>query len=226
VCVLIVLMIPAGLGAQMSRDSVISVTVTRSFRLAPDRATFFVTIDGTAETSRDALAVGDAKLLAVLSALRNIGDGVVLGTPTPFSVAPPPSSRGFPGTSSGATVTSRTAVRATITRLSELARTFAAATDAGATGTSALAFQSSAADSARRVELAVALSTARQDAAVIARALDGRVGGLVEVQSSSDDRVYFNQTAMLPMEGFAGQPTLAPEVLGSVSVTVRFKLIR
>ena len=70
---LLILLTPAVLGAQTVRDSVLSVSVTRSFRITPDRASFFVVVDGTAETSGDALTVGNTKLEAVLRALRGVG---------------------------------------------------------------------------------------------------------------------------------------------------------
>jgi len=221
----LILLAPAALNAQVMRDSVIAVNSTRTVRLTPDRATLFVTVEGTAETSRDALAVADAKLAAVLRAVRGLGDGVQLGTPIAFSVAPTPGARGYIGSPTVTTLTARTAVRVYVSRLSDLARTFAAVADAGAAGTSALTFESSVADSARRAEVASALVMARQEASAIAATLDGHLGGVVDISTTSNDRAFL-QPAMLPMEGMMGQPAQAPEVLVSVTVTARFRLVR
>jgi uncharacterized protein YggE len=221
----LLLLIPAVIDAQTTRDSVIAVNATRTVRVVPDRASLFVTVEGTAETSRDALARADTKLVAVLAALRALGDGVELGTAVAFSVAPTPGNRGFPGAPSTSTLTARTAVRVTVSRLAQLARTFAAASDAGAASTSALTFEFSAADSVRRAEVAAALVTARQEAEAIASALGGRIGGIVDISTTSSDR-GFQQPAMLPMEGMMGQPVYAPEVMLSVSVTARFRIVR
>ena len=73
--------------------------------------------------------------------------------------------------------------------------------------------------------MAVALVTARQEASAIATALDGRLGGVVDIGTNSTDRMFM-QPAMLAIDGMMGQPTPAPEVLVSVSVTARFRLVR
>lgn len=211
--------------AQQPRDSVLTVSITRAVRLVPDHATMFVTVEGTAETSTDALARADGKLANVLSALRALGASVVVGTPIPFSVAPTPNSRGFPGAPAATTITARTAFRVAVARIDHLARAFAAASDAGAASTGALVFESSAADSARRVEVAAALVMARREADVMAAGLGGRIGGLVEVSSSSVDR-SFMQPATLPMDANMSFPLQAPEVVFSVTVTARFRMVR
>ncbi len=222
---LALLLVPTLLGAQLSRDSVIAVNTNRLVRLVPDRATLFVTVEGTAETSRDALARADSKLVAVMAALRALGPGIELGTPVAYSVGPTPGARGYPGAPSSPTVTARTAVRVHVARLALLASAFTAAADAGAAGTGALAFESSQSDSARGAEVAAALATARREADAIAAVLGGRIGGIVDISTSSQDRLY-QQPAMLPMEGSMGQPTFAPEVTLNIMVNARFRLVR
>lgn len=222
---LALLFIPALLSAQVARDSVIAVNANRLVRLAPDRASLFVTVEGTAETSRDALARAESKLVAVMAALRALGAGVELGTPVPYSVGPTPGARGYPGAPTSPTITARTAVRVHVARLSLLPSTFVAASDAGAAGTGALAFESSQADSARGAEVTAALIAARREADAIAAALGGRIGGIVDVNTSSQDRGY-QLPAMLPMESGMGQPSYAPEVTLSIMVNVRFRLVR
>lgn len=211
--------------AQPTRDSVLTVSATRVVRLVPDHATLFVTVEGTAETSADALARADGKLVQVLAALRALGDGVRIATPIAFSVAPTPNSRGFPGAPVAATITARTAVRVTVMRMTLLARTFAAASDAGAASAGSLTFESTAADSARLAEVAAAIVSARDEAMAMATGLGGRLGGLVEISSSSMDRGY-GQPATLPFEGGMSFPPLAPEVMFHVTVTARFRLVR
>ena len=220
-----VLLVATVADAQQVRDSILTVSSTRTVRLVPDRATMFVTVEGTAETSTDALARADGKLANVLAALRALGAPVTIGTPIPFSVAPTPNSRGFPGAPAATTTTARTAFRVEVTRVDYLSRAFAAASDAGAASTGALVFESSAADSVRRVEVAAALQTARREADAMATGLGGRVGGLVEVSSSSSDRAFM-QPATLPLDANMSFPVLAPEVVFSVAVTARFRIVR
>lgn len=217
-------LIPFGLSAQIQRDSVIAVNMTRTVKLAPDHASWFVTIEGTAETSAAAQALAESKATAVTRALRALGPTVELGSPVAFSVGPTPGMRGYPGSPSQPTTTARTAMRVRVTRMADLARALAAASEAGAAGASGVTFESSVADSARRAEVAKALAMLRQEAEIIASALDGRIGGLVDVSTTSSDRV-FGQPTMLPMEGM-NQPTLVPEVSVSVTVTARFRLVR
>jgi uncharacterized protein YggE len=218
-----VLLAPAMLAAQTSRDSVISINLTRVVKLAPDRATWFVTIEGTAETSQAAQTLAESKLATVTRALRELGSAVSLGTPVAFAVGPTPGMRGYPGSPTTGTVTARTALRVQVTRLAELARALAAASEAGAAGASGVSFESSVSDSVRRAEVGIALTMARAEAQIIATALDGRIGGLVDVSTTSNDRMYMQPT-MLPMEGMS-QPTHAPEVAITVTVSVRYRIV-
>ena len=221
---LAILLAPAALSAQFTRDSVITINLTRTAKLPPDAASWFITIEGTAETSRAAQALADTKLNAVTQALRALGGAVTLGTPVSFSVGPTPGVRGYPGSPAVGTVTARTAMRVHVTRMAYLGRALAAAAEAGAAGASGVTFESSAADSARRAEVALALATARQEAQIIATALDGRIGGLVDVGTTSNDRM-FAQPTMLPMEGMVQQVGV-PEVTITVTVTARFRFVR
>ncbi len=222
---LTLLLLPTLAAAQQAtRDSVISVTASRTVRVAPDRATLFVTVEGTAESSSDALARVDSKLKGIGAALRGLGAGVTAGAPTTVSVSPTPNNRGFPSAPSANTLTARAAFKVQVSDIAMLARVFAAATDAGAASTGALTFESSAADSIRRAEMAIAIQGARLDAEAIARALGARVVGFVDANTNVGQA--FSQPATLPSENFGGSPLFAPEVTLTVTVGVRFRLMR
>ncbi len=224
ILVVAILLGPVVLGAQAPRDSVITISANRSIRVAPDRAVLFVTVEATAETAEGALSVSEARVAAVLAALRGIGPGIEVGAPATFSVAPTSSARGYAGPTARATVTARTAIRVDVLQLGLLPRILAAAGDAGATGGSTIAYGVSAADSVRRVARRDALAAARADADELARGLGGRIGGLVEVTSSSDERM-FQQPAMLFFEAPYAQQTAAPEVVLQVSLVLRAYLV-
>src|SRR4051812_8463487 len=99
----LIFMVPLRLSAQTARDSIISVAATRTTRIVADRASFYVIVEGTAETPADALARVDAKLKTVIAALRAMGSRVTLDPPMAYGVGPTPNPNGYPGASSSPT---------------------------------------------------------------------------------------------------------------------------
>ncbi|MCU0633613.1 MAG: SIMPL domain-containing protein [Gemmatimonadaceae bacterium] len=222
---LLLLSVPLLLEAQATRDSVVSTTVTRTVRVAPDRATLFVGIDGTAETAREAVARAEAKVAQVRDALTRAGAGVELGPAVTVSVGPSPNMRGFPSPSVASSYSARVAMRLTVTRLTALATSVAAALDAGAAQGSYPAFESSQADSVRRAVAAEALPIARRELEAVAAGLGGQLGALLEVSTSTMDRSPGVGT-MIAFDGSFGGPTIPPDVAFTVNITVRYRLVR
>jgi uncharacterized protein len=225
---LLALSFPALLPAQIlaapsGRDSVITLSTSRSTRVAPDRASLFVTIEGVAESTNDALARAEAKRDAVVRALQALGPAIELSTPVPYAVGPTPNQRGFPSAQSN-TMTAKIAFRVNVKQIDRLARVLAVANDAGATATGPVIYESSATDSLRRVEADAAIAGLRRDADALAKSLGGRIVSLLDVSATNPDRL-FPQLNMLPNESF-GQQIMAPEVQVTVNLTVRFKLSR
>lgn len=222
---LALVLVPVAIQAQVMRDSIITVNTARSFRVSADRASLFVSVEGTAETAREAVSRAEAKLAAVTAALRGARDGVEMGAPVTFSVGPTMSARGFPGAPAAPSLTARAAIRVQVTRLSYLAPAVSAALDAGAAGASSVVFESTSADSTRRAVVVEALTDARKEAEAIAASLGGRVGALVDVSTSGGDRGFQGPT-VFAFDGGFGQQGFAPEVLLNVTVIMRFRLIR
>jgi uncharacterized protein YggE len=222
---LFALVLPSAVRAQPARDGTISVNTTRTIHLAPDRASWFLSIEGTDASASTALALAESKLATVTLALRRLGAGVELGAPVPFAVGPTPAVFGSRGTRpDSGTVTARTALRVRVTRIGQLGKALAAGADAGATSASAVMFESAAVDSALEAALGAALASARLQAQGIARSLDGFVGELIDVNTSNSDR-GFSQATLLPYAGAVTQ-LYAPEVTVNVTVAARFRLIR
>lgn len=96
---------------------------------------------------------------------------------------------------------------------------------AGASGVWTITFKSTVADSVRRARMTEVLAVARADAQALATALDGRLGGLVDV-SSTTGNIGFAGPAMLNFETRVMPATQVPEVMINTSVNVRFRLIR
>jgi uncharacterized protein len=222
---LLLCVIPLTLSAQIARDSVISTSVTRTARLAPDRASLFLSVEGTAETAREAVARADAKVTTVRDALSRVPAGSEVGPAVSFSVGPTQTMRGFPSPPVAPSYSARAAVRLHVARLSTLAITVAAALDAGAAQVTMPVFESSQADSVRRAIIAEAISSARRDAEAIAVGLGGRLGALVDVTTSGSDRGPPVPNVFGFDGGYSG-PSIAPDVVITVTLTVRYRLVR
>lgn len=222
---LLVTLLPLPLPAQAVRDSVVSVTASRTAKVAPDRASFYLIIEGTAETPADAIARVDTKLKAVLEALKSFGPRVVLDTPIAYGVGPSPAPNGYPTPPTPATNLARSVVRVQLNRPEQLGNVVAAAIGAGAATSSSLAFESSVADSIRRARIGEVLGAARTDAETIASALGARLGTLVGV-TTSGTQFGFQGPSYLTFDTRFGQQSATPEVTVVTTVTVQYHLIR
>ena len=216
--------LPAPLLAQ-ARDSIISVTATRTTRVAPDRAAFYVIVEGTAETPADANARVDAKLKAVLDALNGFGARVKVDAPVAYGVGPTPNLNGYPVNPSPPTNLARSVIRVQTERPEQTAQVVAAAIGAGAASSSSLTFEASAADSIRRARVGEALSVAHGDAEAIASSLGGHLGALVNVTVTGGPFGFPNSTS-LNFDNRFGQQAQVPDVAITTNVTVQYKLVR
>lgn len=215
---------PALLAAQTTRDSVVTASATRTARLPADRVSLLVSIEGTAETAREAVARAEGKAAAVGEALRRVSGGSEVGRPMAFAVAATPTMRSFPSAPSGPSFTAKIAIRLVITDLSQLSSLLATALDAGASTTSTATFEASAADSVRRKLVADALTAARTDVQSIAASLGGHLGVLVDAGTSSPFS-NVGPSMFFAVESFT-QQTAAPEVTFTVTANVRYRLVK
>jgi uncharacterized protein YggE len=221
---LILLLAPLSLQAQISRDSTFSVTANRMSHVVADRVSFYVVVEGTAETAPDAVARADTKLKTVLEALRTWGARIEVDAPIGYSVGPTQSQNGYPMPASPATNLARSVIRVQLSRIEQLSKTIGAAIAAGASSTSTVSFESSSADSVRRARLAETIAAARADAEAMATALGGHLGALVDASSTASPT--FQQPPTLNLDGRFGSQYAAPEVAITTSATLRFRLVR
>lgn len=219
-------LIPFSAHAQISRDSIIAVTATRTTRIVPDRASLFVIVEGTAETAADAVARVDTKLKGVSDALRGFAARAEVDRPIAYSVGPTPNPNGYPVSQGPATNTARALIRVSTNRTDQIAGLVAAALGAGAANSSALTFESSAADSVRRTRIAEALNAAKGDAETLARALGGHLGAVVDVGVGGGGPSFTQPNYIVLDTRFSGGQTPAPEIVITTSVTVRYRLLQ
>jgi uncharacterized protein YggE len=221
---LVLATVPLTLNAQVVRDSIITVTASRTARIAADRASLYVTLEGTAETAADAVARVDTKIKGVTEALKALGTRVVFEPPIAYAVGPTPAPTGYPGVATPASNLARTVIRVNVTGSERLAHMIAAVLGAGAVSTSSVTFEATAADSVRRTRIAEALAVGRLDAETIASSLGGRLGALVDVSTTGG--TGFQQPTVLSFDNRFGQQAMAPEVAITTNVTVRYRLVR
>ncbi len=222
---LAVLLLPLQLSAQIVRDSLITVTATRTSRVAPDRASLYLIVEGTAETATDAVARVDTKLKVVLEALKALAPRVTLDPPVAYGVGPSPAPIGYPGASTPPTSLARSVIRVQLSRPEQTASVIAAAISAGAASSSSLTFESSVADSVRRARIGDALGVARMDAEAIASSLGARLGTLVYVTTTGGP-FGFQPPSALNFDTRFGQQASPPEITVTTTVTVQYHLIR
>lgn len=216
---------PAVVQAQTIRDSTISVSATKVTRIVPDRATMYVLVEGSAETPSDAVTRAETKLKAVSEALKTLGSSAEPDRAITYSVGPAPQPNVYPGAGVPQSNISRAVLRVSMNRVDQIARVAAGALAAGASGVSTITFESTVADSVRRSRMTEALAVARADALALATALNGKLGGLVDVTSTAGN-IGFAGPAMLNFETRFMQPTQVPEVTITTSVIVRYRLIQ
>ncbi len=214
-------LVPSALQA-LARDSILTVTAMSSATVKADRAIFYLTVEGTAESATEAMTRAEARVPAVLAALRGLGEGVTIDSPIPGHIGPA-NPRGYPSPSPTPSYTSRVLVRVTFTRLELLQRAAAAALDAGATAASAVIYESADEQAVRSRIRNEALAAARAEAAATAAAMGARLGGLADVSVNIMDRQRFGPNLVNLEPGFNPQsPT--PDVTVTTQVTVRYRL--
>lgn len=222
---LALLVLPLQLPAQGVRDSIITVTASRTSRVAPDRASLYLIVEGTAETATDAVARVETKLKVVSEALKAFGSRAVLDPPVAYGVGPSTAQNGFPVANTPPTNLARSVIRVQLSHPAQIANVVAAAIAAGATGSSSLTFELSMVDSVRRARLGEAMNVARLDAEAIAGSLGARLGALIGV-STGGGQFGFQQPATLNFDNRFGQQAPPPEVTVATTVTVQYRLIR
>jgi uncharacterized protein len=223
---LAIVLVPAAAQAQTIRDSTISVSATKTTRLTPDRATLYVLVEGSAETPADAVTRVETKLKTVSEAIKGFGTRAEPDRAITYSVGPAPQPNMYPAPVTPPSSVSRSVLRVHMGNADQVARLAATALAAGASGVSTIAFESSVADSVRRARMTEVLAVARADAQALATALDGKLGGLVEVSSTAGNVGFTGPTTLNFDTRFMGGPTQVPEVVITTSVTVRYRLIR
>jgi uncharacterized protein YggE len=207
----------------------IVVTATRTTRIAPDRFTLYITVEGSGETPAEAAQRGAQKLQAVTAALQPFSgrDAIVA---IPYGVSPAPNINGFPGNSSQTSFVARYVLRVQPGRADQITPLGVAAIAAGASSATPPTFEATGADSTRRLRYGEALAQARRDAEALATALGGHLGAVIEVSTNSGPQGYPGSAGYGGFVSFVSSydfrgPVQPPDVVVSATVTVRYRFI-
>jgi uncharacterized protein YggE len=221
---LALLLAPLALPAQAPTDTTIAVSITRTSRVLADRAAVLIGVEGASENARDAMARAETAAAAVTEALRKLALPVSIERPVIVMTGDNPALRGFQSSPLPTSRVVRFVIRVLPARLEHLTRILPVAVDAGAKGMVSFAFESSAADSVRRTLVADAAAAARQEAVAAATALGGRVGALLSATTSGGPS--FQGPSMVSFDNTFSMSNQSPEVMVSVTLTARYRLLR
>ena len=201
----------------------IVTSATGEVRVTPDRATIMIGVQTRATTAADASAQNSRKQRAVIDAIRAKGIPQAQIATSSFNVIPETrydrEGQAAPRTTSYLV---SNVISVDVRRIDLVGPVIDAALSAGANQVNSLAFQVSAADSARRVALASAVEKARLDAEAIARAAGGTLGQLLDLTATDmysppAPRPMFamakvaDESAQVPVE--AGEETIRASVM-------------
>ena len=200
----------------------IMVSASGEVRVAPDRASIQIGVQSRATTAAEAAAQNSRRQRAVIDAIKARGiPAEQIGT-MGFNVVPETrydrEGQAAPRTTSYLV---SNVVTVDVRRIDQVGPVIDAALAAGANQINSLSFGISGADSARRVALASAVTKARTDAEIMARAAGGTLGELIELQAME---AYIPSPRPVAMESMkmaaadavpieAGQETIRAQVM-------------
>lgn len=162
----------------------IVVSASAEVRATPDRASVSVGVQSRAATAAEAAAQNSRKQRAVIEAIKAKGvPAEQIGT-SQFNVMPE-TRYDREGQAAPRTISYLVSnvVNVELRRIDQVGPVIDAALGAGANQINSLSFGLSAADSARRAALTLAVAKARADAEAMARAAGGSLGTLIELQA-------------------------------------------
>lgn len=214
--------LPAQAVVESTPSPRISVTVTRTVRIAADRAVLYAAVEGTAETAADAAARAEQKAQAIGAALRGLG--LPVERPLSYGVSGVPVMNSYPGMPQQPQVVSRLVVRAPLANLQQAAAAAAAAHGAGASSAPITGFESSKADSVRRSLYADAVTSARQEAEALAQAMNVRLGRPTEASVTMGPQGLQFGYVNLFSRSFDGGPQNTPDVTVTATVVIRYPI--
>jgi uncharacterized protein YggE len=167
-----------------AEESQVAVSAAGTVSVKPDMAEFGVVVKSDAKTADKAAAETAEKYRKVQSALRTAGIPLEDAPSASYTVSPLWEWDQVIGKSLLKGYSARHTIMVKVRNLAIIGRAIDAAVQAGANEVQNIMFSSSSYEGLRQQALAAAVSNARRDAAIMARAAGGRLGQLIEVSVS------------------------------------------
>jgi uncharacterized protein len=186
--------------------------------IAPDRATVLISVETRGATAAAAGTDNATRQRATMDALRALGLQKSQLSTAGYNVQPE-YNYSNPKLPRITDYVARNTVRAELRQLDQVGRAIDTALAAGATTIAGVQFWASNVDSARRVAIAAAVSQARDDADVMARAAGGTLGPLIELSGSPQMPGPRPIPVMRAMSAEAGPAPTSIEA-GDLTITV------
>lgn len=205
------------------------VSVSRTVRqsVTPDRATVVLGAEAVMANPGEAAARLATLEREIVDTLRRIGipQSAISVMPHGVSIVRQPG--GYQSTI--VQHSAQSVIRVSVDRIDRIPAVGNAALGKGTVHVNQAVFEYSSEDSVRRVLVQQAIAEARRDAEVIARAMGGRLGQVIDVTQSSGGPSFPGGTEMVVFPsnvqfmGFSGSRQTPVTVIGSV--TVRWQLV-
>lgn len=194
------LMAAAQLGAQSPAPSGVSEITTSGrgeIRVAPDRATVLITVETHASTAAAASSANSEITMSTIKAVKSAATPQDTVTTESYMVMPD-YQKGKP---SG--FQARNTIRVQLHEIARVGGVIDAALAAGATQVPQVQFTSSAAMTARRQAIKLAVGEARLDAEALAEAAGGAVGRLLSINSAGSSGIAGGRLESVVVTGLA-----------------------
>ncbi|HWL39378.1 MAG TPA: SIMPL domain-containing protein [Gemmatimonadaceae bacterium] len=195
-------------------------------KISPTSASVSVTVTTRAPTAAQAGADNATRLESTLRALRAVGLAANELNTMGYSVAQDYQITREARTPSG--FIARNTISAEVRKLDDIGKVIDAALAGGATEIAGVQYQAANRQEARRAALADAVTQARTDAEVIARAAGGRLGRLIALNSSGDSApsLYYSDYDFASMAPPPPSTRIAPrDLMVSAQVSGRWEFV-
>lgn len=204
----------------------ILTTASAEVLVRPDRAALSFTVESRAATAAKAGAETARRQNAVLDTLHALGVAAEQIVTASIEINPETAVSGPNKPVAIVDYMARNMVRVDVLKIEQTGMLIDAALAKGATGIGSLVFTSSTSDEARRKAIEMAVSKARNEAEIAARAAGGTISGLLElsIQPAYDRPTPMTfQRMQLSASEFAGPTPVNPgELKVSATITSRW----
>jgi uncharacterized protein YggE len=218
---------PQLLNAQTQpRDTTIAINITRTGRAPADRASLYFGVEAIGETASAAIERLNGKLKAMQDSARRASPTSQADVPVILGVAPS-AQTGYPPPQMPLNL-ARAALRITLSKLTDLAALQTAMSQAGATMSGGISYESSTVDAVWKAKSAEALQAVRATAEMAADTQGYKLGRLLNMNVGGGPQSNgFQQPQQLNFDARNSYVQMvAPEIVVNASVGATYLLVK